>query len=167
VLAPLDVSRPNLIRTRTFSKAYGLAGMRCGYAIGEAQTIRAFDRVRNHFGVSRMAQVAAQAALADQDYLASVVARVAAGRTRIAEIARDNGLTPIDSGTNFVTIDCSRDGVYALAVLKALAARGVFVRKPMAPILDRCIRISVGLPHDLDIVAEELPRALKEAAAAR
>jgi histidinol-phosphate aminotransferase len=141
--------------------------MRCGYAIGEAQTIRAFDRVRNHFGVSRMAQIAARAALADQDYLASVVARVADGRDRIAQIARDNGLSPIVSATNFVTVDCGRDGAYALGVLKALAARGVFIRKPAAPVLDRCIRISVGLPEDLDIVAEELPRALKEAAAAR
>jgi len=163
VLPPLDIGRPNVIRTRTFSKAYGLAGMRCGYAIGEAATIRAFDRVRNHFGVSRMAQVAAQAALGDQDHLRSVVARVAEGRERIAQIARDNGLAPIPSATNFVTIDCGRDGAHALAVLKALAARGVFVRKPMAPGLDRCVRISVGLPEELEIVAEELPAALRYA----
>lgn len=164
-LPPLDVTRPNVLRTRTFSKAYGLAGIRCGYAIGEAETIRAFDRVRNHFGVNRLAQIAAQAALGDQDYLGSVVTRVAAGRERIVGIARDNGLAAIASATNFVAIDCSRDGPYALAVLKALAARGVFVRKPMAPGLDRCIRISVGLPDELDCVAEELPHALRKASA--
>lgn len=164
VLPPLEVTRPNVIRTRTFSKAYGLAGMRVGYAIGEAQTIRAFDRVRNHFGVNRMAQTAALAALADQQYLRSVVAHVTAGRARIAQIASDSGLSTIESATNFVAIDCGRDGAYALAVLKALAARGVFVRKPMAPILDRCIRVSVGLPEELDIVAEELPGALRDAA---
>ena len=83
-IPPLDLDRPNVIRTRTFSKAYGLAGLRCGYAIGETETIRAFDKVRNHFGVNKMAQVAAQAALADQAYLRSVVERVAAGRERIA-----------------------------------------------------------------------------------
>lgn len=165
VLPPLDTGRPNVIRTRTFSKAYGLAGMRCGYAVGEAATIRAFDRVRNHFGVSRMAQVAARAALHDQDHLRSVVARVAQGRERIAQIARDNGLTSIPSATNFVTIDCGHDGAFALGVLKALAARGVFVRKPMAPGLDRCIRISVGLPEELEIVATELSHALKGSAA--
>lgn len=164
-LPPLDVTRPNVLRTRTFSKAYGLAGIRCGYAIGEAETIRAFDRVRNHFGVNRLAQVAAQAALADQDYLGSVVTRVAAGRERIVGIAHDNGLAAIASATNFVAIDCGQVGAYALAVLKVLAARGVFVRKPMAPGLDRCIRISVGLPDELDIVAEELPHALREASA--
>lgn len=164
VLPPLDVSRPNVIRTRTFSKAYGLAGMRCGYAIGDAEVMRAFDRVRNHFGVSRMAQVAAEAALRDQAYLRSVVARVAEGRERIAGIARDNGLAAIESATNFVAVDCGRDGAYALRVLQTLATRGVFVRKPMAPGLDRCLRVSVGLPEELDIVAEELPGALRDAA---
>ena len=68
-------TRPNVLRMRTFSKAYGLAGLRCGYAIGEAGAIRAFDKVRNHFGVNRMAQVAAEAALDDQAYLAALVAR--------------------------------------------------------------------------------------------
>lgn len=159
-IPPIDTSRPNVIRLRTFSKAYGLAGMRCGYAFGEEETIRAFDRVRNHFGVSRMAQVAGEAALADQAWLRSVVERVTAGRERIAEIARANGLVPLPSATNFVTIDCGGDGAFALKVLQALVARDVFVRKPMAPVLDRCIRVSVGLTHELDILAEELPGAL-------
>lgn len=156
----IRIDRPNVIRLRTFSKAYGLAGLRCGYAFGEAETIRAFDKVRNHFGVSRMAQVAGEAALADQDYLRSVVERVAAGRQRIAGIARANGLDPLPSATNFVTMDCGADGAFALKVLQALIARDVFVRKPMAPVLDRCIRVSVGLDHELDILAEELPGAL-------
>src|SRR5690606_14769358 len=55
----LDVSRPNVLRMRTFSKAYGLAGMRCGYAIGHADAITPFDKIRNHFGMSRLTQVAA------------------------------------------------------------------------------------------------------------
>ena len=162
-IPPLDLDRPNIIRTRTFSKAYGLAGLRCGYAIGEAETIRAFDKVRNHFGVNKMAQVAGQAALADQDYLRSVVGRVVAGRDRIAGIARRNGLLPIASATNFVTIDCGADGAFALKVLQALIARGVFVRKPMAPRLDRCIRVSVGLDAEMAIFEGELPGALAAA----
>ncbi|MDB5542229.1 MAG: Histidinol-phosphate aminotransferase e [Devosia sp.] len=162
-LPALDIARPNLIRTRTFSKAYGLAGMRVGYAIGEAGFIKAFDKVRNHFGVTRLSQVAAIAALADQEWLASAVAKVAAGRDRLYAIADDNGLAAIPSATNFVAVDCGRDGDYALRVLKALEGRGVFVRKPMAPGLDRHIRISVGRDEEMDVVAEELPRALKEA----
>lgn len=159
-IPPIRIDRPNVIRLRTFSKAYGLAGLRCGYAFGEAETIRAFDKVRNHFGVSRMAQVAGEAALADQNYLRSVVEKVSAGRQRIAGIARANGLEPLPSATNFVTIDCGAGGAFALKVLQALIARDVFVRKPMAPVLDRCIRVSVGLDHELDIFAEELPGAL-------
>ncbi len=159
----ITVNRPNLIRMRTFSKAYGLAGLRCGYAVGEQQVIAAFEKVRNHYGTSRMAQVAGEAAIGDQTYLSAVKLRVAAGRQRIAGIARDNGLSPIDSATNFVTIDCGADGAFALKVMQNLLARDVFIRKPMVPVLDRCIRISVGLDHELDIFAEELPAALAAA----
>ncbi|ETA72123.1 MULTISPECIES: pyridoxal phosphate-dependent aminotransferase [Mesorhizobium] len=162
-LPPIDISRPNVIRMRTFSKAYGLAGIRCGYAIAEAQVIRDFEKIRNHYGVSRMAQIAGVEALADQPYLETVVARVAAGRRRIAAIAEQNGLKPLASATNFVTIDCGHDGAFALKVLQGLLSRDVFIRKPMAPKLDRCIRVSVGLDHELDIFAEELPGALAAA----
>ncbi len=116
----LDITRPNLIRTRTFSKAYGLAGQRVGYAIAEAGLIKAFDKVRNHFGVTRLSQIAAITALGDQQYLQHVVRQVAVGRARLAAIAADNGLTAVPSATNFVAIDCGRDGAYALTVLKAL-----------------------------------------------
>jgi histidinol-phosphate aminotransferase len=164
-LPPLDIARPNLIRTRTFSKAYGLAGMRIGYAVGEATLIRAFDKVRNHFGVTRASQSAALAALDDEAWLGSVVERVAAARRRLYAVAEENGLAAVESATNFVAIDCGRDGAFALAVLKALERRGVFVRKPMAPGLDQHIRISVGPDAEMDVVAAELPGALREAAA--
>jgi histidinol-phosphate aminotransferase len=160
---PIRIDRPNYICFRTFSKAYGLAGLRCGYAVGEAGVIADFEKVRNHYGTSRMAQIAGEAALADQAYLAEVTRKVAAGRERIARIARDNGLSPIPSATNFVTIDCGADGAFALKVMQNLLARDVFIRKPMVPVLDRCIRVSVGLDHELDIFAEELPGALAKA----
>ncbi|CAN7292207.1 pyridoxal phosphate-dependent aminotransferase [Aminobacter sp. LjRoot7] len=162
-LPPVDISRPNVVRMRTFSKAYGLAGIRCGYAFGDAEVITSFEKVRNHYGVSRMAQIAGEEALADQAYLAEVVAKVDAGRKRIARIASDNGLKPLPSATNFVTIDCGGDAAFALAVMRNMLARDVFIRKPMAPVLDRCIRVSVGLDHELDIFAEELPRAIAAA----
>ena len=162
-LPAFDISRENLIRTRTFSKAYGLAGMRVGYAVGEAGVIRAFNKVRNHFGVTRLSQIAALAALEHQAWLHEVVAKVAAGRDRLEAIAVDNGLAFVTSATNFVAIDCGRDGAFALSVLRKLEARGVFVRKPMAPGLDRCIRVSVGLDAEMDVFAEELPGALAAA----
>ena len=162
-LPRLYVGRANVLRMRTFSKAYGLAGMRCGYAIGEAETIRGFDKVRNHFGVSRMTQVAAAAALADQDYLADVLGRIAQARGRIEAIASENGLVCVPSGANFVAIDCGGDGAFALKIMQELITRDVFVRKPMAPGLDRCIRVSAGPEPELAILAAELPGALAAA----
>ena len=162
-LPPVDISRSNVVRMRTFSKAYGLAGIRCGYAFGDAEVISDFEKVRNHYGVSRMAQISGEEALADQAYLADVVAKVDAGRKRIAKLATDNGLKPLPSATNFVTIDCGGDAAFALAIMRNLLARDVFIRKPMAPVLDRCIRVSVGLDHEIDIFAEELPRAIAAA----
>ena len=110
-----------------------------------------------------MALVAGVAALADQAYLAEVAARVAAGRERISDIARANGLSPIASATNFVTIDCGSDGAFALRIMENLLARDVFIRKPMVPVLNRCIRVSVGRDEELDIFAEELPGAIEAA----
>jgi histidinol-phosphate aminotransferase len=159
----LDVTRPNVIRMRTFSKAYGLAGMRVGYAIGEEGVIGSFDKVRNHFGMNRLAMTAAHAALEDQDYLHSVVSQVAEARERITRIAADNDLHALPSATNFVTIDCGADGAFAMKVMQALIARDVFVRKPMSPVQDRCIRVSVGPSSELDIFEAEFPAALKAA----
>lgn len=161
-LPPIDVANPRVIRFRTFSKAYGLAGARVGYAIGEASVIRSFDKVRNHFAVNRIAQIAGLAALADQPYVADVVNRVARARERISTIARDNGLKPLPSATNFVAIDCGSDGDFARAVLNALIARGIFVRMPGVAPLNRCIRVSAGTESDLDLLAEALPQALAD-----
>ena len=162
-LPPLDVSNPKVLRFRTFSKAYGLAGMRLGYAIGQADLIKAFDKIRNHFGVTRIGQAAGIAALADQGHLGTVVDQVKAAREAISAIARDNGLSPLPSAANFVAIDCGRDGTHAKRVLDTLLARGVFVRMPGVAPLSRCIRVTCGKPQDIEIFANELPAALKAA----
>ena len=160
----VDPDDPRVIRMRTFSKGYGMAGLRVGYAIGAPGVIAAFDKVRNHFGLGRIAQAGAIAALADRDWLAHVQAEVAAARERIAAIARANQLSPLASATNFVTIDCGRDGAFARAVLAQLVDRGLFIRMPFVAPMDRCIRISCGRPADLDRLAEALPAALAAAA---
>jgi len=162
-LPPLDVSNPRVLRFRTFSKAYGMAGARIGYVLGEASLIKAFDKIRNHFGVNRIAQAGALAALADREHLQSVVRQVRAARDRISAIAVAQGLKPIPSATNFVAIDCGRDGDHARRVLKELVARDVFVRMPGVAPLDRCIRVSAGLPDDLAAFEAALPEALKAA----
>jgi histidinol-phosphate aminotransferase len=161
---PIAPDDPRVIRMRTFSKAQGLAGARVGYAIGAAPLIAAFDKVRNHFGMSRISQAGALAALRDGDWLARVQARVARARRRIDTIAAAHGLTTLPSATNFVAIDCGRDGDFARAVLKGLMARDIFVRMPFVAPQDRCIRVSAGQDADLDAFAEALPLALADAA---
>ncbi|ULB12734.1 pyridoxal phosphate-dependent aminotransferase (plasmid) [Cereibacter azotoformans] len=159
----IDPEDPRVIRFRTFSKGYGLAGLRVGYAIGARSLIAAFDKVRNHFGVGRIAQAGALAAITDQDWLVQVRTQVALSRDEISRIARSCGLAPLPSATNFVTIDCGRDGAHARAILKALADRDIFVRMPFVAPHDRCIRVSCGQPEDLAALAEALPEALSAA----
>ncbi|MBU2959603.1 pyridoxal phosphate-dependent aminotransferase [Citreicella sp. C3M06] len=159
----IAIDDPRVIRFRTFSKAYGMAGARVGYAFGAEPLIRAFDKIRNHFAMNRAAQAGALAALRDDDWLGQVRDKVAKARLRIGEVAQQNGLSVLPSATNFVAVDCGGDGRLAKAVLQALAARGVFVRMPFVAPQDRCIRISAGTPEDLDILAAELPIALAQA----
>lgn len=159
----VDVTNPQVLRLRTFSKAYGLAGARIGYAMGEAELIAVFDKVRNHYGINRVGQIGALAALQDQPYLQLAVGEIDRARKRISEIARSNGLHPLPSAANFVTIDCGADGAFARAVLDELLARDVFARKPQVAPLDRCIRISCGRDEDLAVFADVLPEALKAA----
>ncbi len=162
---PLDVTNPQVLRFRTFSKAYGLAGLRVGYVLGEARGVAAFDKIRNHFGVGRIAQAGALAALQDQTYLAETVKRILHARERIVAIAREAGLDPLPSATNFVAIDGGRDGAFAQAVHDELIARDIFVRKPAIAPLDRCIRVSCGTDAGLDLLAAALGEALHAAAA--
>ena len=160
----IDVSRPNLIRMRTFSKGYGMAGARIGYAIAHEELAIAFNKVRNHFGVNRIAQTGALAALADQNYLEEVKRLVAVAKARIADIARASSFEPIPSATNFVTMDCGRDGDFARALVAALGEEGIFVRMPFVAPGDRCIRVSAGKPDDLDAFEAALPLAIRKVA---
>lgn len=163
--APIDPADPRVIRLRTFSKGYGMAGARVGYAIGAPALISAFNKIRNHFGMSRIGQAGALAALADQNWLAHVQSEVAIARNSLARIARENGLLPLASATNFVTIDCGADGVFARRVLANLVAAGIFVRMPFVAPHDRCIRVSCGPAPEIEAFARALPAALGAARA--
>jgi histidinol-phosphate aminotransferase len=158
-LPPLDVTNPQVLRFRTFSKAYGMAGLRVGYAIGHASIISAFDKVRNHFGVTRIGQQAAIAALGDDAHLRNVLDKTAAAKAEIAAIATRHGLQPLPSATNFVTIDCGGPE-RAKGILDGLLARGIFIRMPGVAPLNRCIRVTAGEQADLAALDQGLADVL-------
>ncbi len=159
----LDTNDKNVIRMRTFSKAYGMAGARVGYAIAQAELIDAFSKVRNHFGMCRVSQLGALAALNDTNYLSQVIENISISKEKIALIGARNGLRALPSAANFVALDCGKDGDHAKAVLDGLIARGVFVRMPFVAPQNRCIRVSAGTRSDLDALAAALPKAIIDA----
>jgi histidinol-phosphate aminotransferase len=163
---PMDLEHPRLIRLRTFSKAYGMAGARVGYAVTTPELAKAFDKVRNHFGVNRIAQAGALASLADTQHLRDIRAAVAQANERIATIAGAHGLEALPSATNFVALDTKRDGAFARALVAALGERGVFVRMPFVAPQDRCIRVTAGPEEMLAVFEAELGAALDAARAA-
>jgi histidinol-phosphate aminotransferase len=156
----LDCSRRNVLRFRTFSKAHGMAGIRVGYVIGHPEIVSAFDKIRNHFGISRVSQAAAIAAINDTAWVTHVKSEVSKARQSISEIASANGLTPLPSATNFVAIDCGRDGAFARAIVDGLLQHGVFIRMPGVAPLNRCIRVSCGTKDDLQLLEQALPKVL-------
>ena len=158
----ISLETKNVIRMRTFSKAYGMAGLRVGYAIGEKDLILNFEKIRNHFGMSRISQVGALAALEDYDFISDVINKVKLSRNRIADIANNNNCKFIPSFTNFVAIDCLKDSKFAKKVLENLINKGVFVRMPYSYPQNRCIRVTVGLDKDIDLFEKYFPIALKE-----
>lgn len=154
----LDPEDPRVIRLRTFSKAYGMAGARIGYAIAPEETVRCFDKIRHHFGVNRIAQEGALAALDDGDFIAGVVREVAAGRRDYAESAAALGFTALPSATNFVAIDLGSTERAGAAMALLLERENCFVRRAGVAPLNRCIRVTVGTAPERRGFAEALRR---------
>ena len=152
-LPPAGFRDSRVVRLRTFSKAQGMAGLRIGYAMADPEVITAIGKIRNHFGVNRLAQAAALAALDDPGFTARVVAQVEAGRADYAALATDCGCQPLPSATNFLTIDVG-GAERARAMLQALEAEGVFIRMPGVEPLNRCIRVTIGPAPDRARFAE-------------
>lgn len=135
---------PNLVLVRTMSKAYGLAGIRIGYAISHPEVADALNRIRPAFNVSNVAQAGAIAALADPHHLEQVVARTIAERARMEAALRAANIAFTPSATNFLLVEV---GARMPEIYEQLLRDGIIVR-PMAGYgLPRHLRISVGLPE--------------------
>jgi len=133
--------RPNLILMRTFSKSYGLAGLRVGYAVACARMIGYLHKIRQPFNVNLVAQAAATAALDDRFFLWRTKHCVTWGRKFFYKRFREMGLRFLESQGNFVLVDTGRD---ADEVFKALLSRGMIVRSMKEYGLPSWIRVSIG-----------------------
>jgi len=156
----IDTSDPRVIRFRTFSKAWGMAGMRIGYAIAHRDVIAGFARIRNHFGVNRLAQVAALASLEDDSFLEHVRESVHSGRQRIELLADSHGLPWVPSATNFVAVDLG-SAARADSVMAHLLEHGVFVRKPAVAPLNEHVRIGIGSDEEHALLVTALAAAFE------
>lgn len=134
---------------RTFSKAYGLAGVRVGYGIAsDAALIQALDRVRTPYNVNQPAQDAAIAALSDHAHLADTVRRTAAEIARVTDRLRGAGLRVVPSSTNFLFIDT---GCRSDRVAQELHRAGIIVKAWREPGYETYIRASLSTPGDNDV----------------
>jgi histidinol-phosphate aminotransferase len=155
---------PNLVLTRTFSKAYGLAGVRVGYAVSHPEVADVLNRVRPPFNVNSLAQVAAIAALADQEYMLRVAGETVHERSRVEAGLKQLGIWTAPSATNFVL---ARFGVPAGEVYQQLLRAGVIVRPIGEPRLPDALRISMGTPAQNDRLLAVLPGVLQALRAPR
>jgi histidinol-phosphate aminotransferase len=149
---------PNLIITRTFSKAYGLAGLRVGYGVSHPEVADLLNRVRQPFNVNTLAQVAALAALDDTHYLQRTLEINREGMRQLSEALERLGLKYIPSVANFVCVDVGRP---AAEVYEALLQDGVITRPLAGYGLPRHLRITVGLETENARLITALEKALR------
>ncbi|MGH8397843.1 MAG: histidinol-phosphate transaminase [Gammaproteobacteria bacterium] len=148
---------PNLVVTRTFSKIYGLAGLRVGYSLSHPRVAALLNRVRQPFNVNNLAQVAAIAALADQEHVRRSVENNKQGKRQLQEGFRGLGLNWIPSIANFLSVDFKRP---ARPIHEALLREGVIVRPVLNYGLPNHLRITVGLPSQNDRLLSALKKVL-------
>jgi len=144
--------------TRTFSKAYGLAAERVGWATGAPHLIDALNRIRGPFNVSASAQLAASAALSDQDFVRASREHTRAERTRFAaeiEALGNHGLRVVPSEANFVLV-LFEGALTAEAAQAELAQRGYAVRWLPGQGLPHALRITLGTGPQMDDIAQAL-----------
>lgn len=158
-LAAMEARTGPWFSLRTLSKAYGLAGLRVGYAIGggDGSVVSALNKMRAIFNLGRIAQAGAVAALADTDYTAMILASNARERDRLARGLAAAGYPPLPSVTNFVMTNIRQP---AKPAIEAFRRRGILIAGVLAPGYETWIRISIGRAEDTDAVLDALPEAL-------
>ena len=148
---------PNLLISRTFSKAYGLAGLRVGFGLSHPELTDLLNRIRQPFNVNSMAQAAAVAALSDEEFLARSYEVNRQGLQRLQSAFDAMGLTYVPSYGNFVLVKVGN----APAVYESLLRQSVIVRPVGGYGLPEWLRVSIGLPQENEAFLTALGRALE------
>ena len=158
-LPELASRHPNLVVLRTFSKAYGLAGLRLGYGVGDPELVGWLDRIRMPFNVSLPAQHACLAALKDEPFVARAVALNEKQRAEVARALGELGFGVGDSATNFVF---ARSPVPGRELFKALLRKGVIIRPLDEYWLPGHVRVSIGTAAQNRALLKALEQVLAE-----
>jgi histidinol-phosphate aminotransferase len=145
---------PNLFVSRTFSKVYGMAGMRCGCLFSNAENVRWLRKAQSPFSVNVLALIAARAAVQDREYVANYVGEILAAREMACAGLRKLGIRYFTSHSNFVLFDV---GDRALPIRDALRARGVLVRDRSYEI-PGCVRLTIGTRDQIERFLSEMER---------
>ncbi|NBZ90107.1 histidinol-phosphate transaminase [Stagnihabitans tardus] len=157
-LKVLQASGIDHVVLRTFSKAYGLAGLRVGYAVcSHPEIARVLASAKTPFNVNGAAQVAALAALGDEAWMQASVARLRQERARVARALRAMGLAPAPSQTNFLFLDCGRDSA---AVAADLIRAGVIVKPWREAGYEHHLRVTIGSRSENDHLIAALGQVL-------
>jgi histidinol-phosphate aminotransferase len=159
-MIPDLASHPNLFVARTFSKAYGLAGLRLGVLVGAEEQIDYMRRLSLPFNVNSMALACLEEALTDRSFVSEHVAQIKRGRDRLAQLFEDLGLRFWPSQTNFVLV---RIGTNVRAFTESMRQRGILVRDSSSnPGCEGCIRITIGTPSQMDGALQAIREAITE-----
>jgi histidinol-phosphate aminotransferase len=160
---PIALATPNVVVARTFSKAYGMAGIRIGYAIGDAATIRKMSAYRMPYNVNTFGVAAAVASLKDPAHIKEESARNKAVRDFTVKALADLGYKSTDSQTNFIFTDIGKT-MTAAQFRDACAAKGVMVGRDFPPLEKQWARISLGTMDEMQKATEVFRSVLKPAA---
>lgn len=152
------INNKNIIVMRTFSKAYGLAGLRIGYALAKTSFCSYMERVRQPFNVNMLAQQAALYALNDNEFLLKTKRIVSEGKSYLYEKLNELGIAYVPSVANFILIDTGKDGV---SVFKSMLKQGVIVRDLKQYGLKSFIRVTVGTKKENKKFIKTLKKVLK------
>ncbi|HEY0866282.1 MAG TPA: aminotransferase class I/II-fold pyridoxal phosphate-dependent enzyme, partial [Fimbriimonas sp.] len=156
----LREGRPNVIGLRTFSKAYGLAGVRLGYGWATEDVVDAYHRAREPFNVNLLAQAAGIAALDDEEHVRKTVENNRRGIERLAGVFREAGARPLESFANFLFVDLGRP---ARPVYQALLERGVITRPGDLLGDPNCLRVSIGTEDEMEKFVRAYQEVMKPA----